>query len=99
LTSNIDLKTDDGQVETPLFQNRFATTEEIVRSHATIALEQSQIRISVSQAHTLIFRDGRESQSTLAEFLKSVWYDKLNNYPMTVEHLGDERIGELVCHN
>jgi hypothetical protein len=98
VTSNIDVKADDGQVRRLYSKTVSMATGEIVRSHATFALERSRFAIPLIQAHTLIFRDGRESQSTLTEFLASGWYDKVNRYPLTVEYLGDERTGELVCH-
>ena len=65
---------------------------------AMISYDLINSRVPVDRAHTLIFRDPRETSGRLSTFLKSGWYDKWNKYPMTVTYAGDEQIGELLCH-
>ncbi|MDB5388401.1 MAG: hypothetical protein JWM11_4047, partial [Planctomycetaceae bacterium] len=52
---------------------------------------------SAVRPHTLIFRGERKIQS-LATFLRSGWSDVRNKYPLTVEYVCDEIVGELHCH-
>ncbi|MDB5335592.1 MAG: putative Thiol-disulfide oxidoreductase ResA [Planctomycetaceae bacterium] len=54
-------------------------------------------RLHAVRPHTLIFRNERHVQS-LSTFLRSGWSDVVNRYAMTVEYVGDEKLGELHCH-
>lgn len=49
------------------------------------------------RAHNVVFYHDRNPQS-IAEYLASGWFDKINRNRMTVEYVGDETVGDLYCH-
>ena len=94
----INRQAGDGRMVRSYWRHATGKTNDVANANASIALDGSRFPISLDRAHTLIFRDHRESANSLATFLKSGWYDKHNQYPMKVEYVGDEQIGELMCH-
>ena len=97
-STQINRQAGDGRTVRSYSRHVTGKNNDIVNANASIALDGSRFPVSLDRAHTLIFRDHRESANSLTTFLKSGWYDKHNQYPMEVEYVGDEQIDELVCH-
>ncbi len=72
------------------------TDDRPVQSYASLALN-GRDEMQLIRAHTTVFRNDRNRQS-LAAFLSSGWFDKHNQYKMTVEYVGDELVNDLHCH-
>lgn len=97
-STEINRQAGDGRMVRSYYRHGTGKNNDVVNANATIALDGSRFPVSLDRAHTLIFRDHRESANSLAAFLKSGWYDRHNQYRMEVEYIGDEQIDELLCH-
>jgi beta-lactamase regulating signal transducer with metallopeptidase domain len=89
-SSSSQFQADDGKVR----RSTYSSTNQGTTQHwGTIDLGRSKDGFRRFQAHELL-----SVPRGLAKLLKSGQYDESQGLSMTVEYIGDERIGDLTCH-